>query len=144
MNERPTDAKGFRAINKKIVAEFRANAGVVGGLLAGKDVLLLTTTGVKSGEPRVTPLFYFMIDGKMIVVGSYRGSDSDPLWVRNLRAYPYVQIEVGATSYKAIARELPIAERDDLYPRVVEVAPDYGGYEAKTSRIIPLYELQRT
>lgn len=79
----------------------------------------------------------------MIVVGSYRGADTDPLWVRNLRADPHVHIEVGETNYNATARELPIGERDELYPRVVAAAPDYGDYETKTNRVIPLFELQR-
>ena len=143
MTEIPTDAESFKRVNKNVIAEFRANAGIVGGLLAGKDVLLLTTTGLRSGKPRVSPLFYFTINEKVVIVGSYRGADTDPLWVRNLRANPRAHIEVGTTDYDVIARELPAAERDEIYPRIVAIAPNYGEYEANTSRVIPLFELLR-
>jgi deazaflavin-dependent oxidoreductase (nitroreductase family) len=108
-----------------------------------KDLLLFTTTGLRSGKPRVSPLFYFTINEKVIIVGSYRGADTDPQWVRNLRADPRAHIEVRTTDYDVIARELPAAERDELYPRIVAIAPNYGEYEANTSRVIALFELLR-
>jgi len=137
------DAAYWAGINDSIVAEFRANAGKVGGDLEAFDVLLLTTTGAKSGQPRLTPLSYFTIDGKMIVVGSKAGADTHPDWVHNLRANPRAHIEVGTDAYDVTTRELPLAERDEAYPKVVALAAVFGEYEAMTSRVIPLFELQR-
>ena len=138
------DAAYWLGINDSVVAEFRANAGKVGGDLEAFDVLLLTTTGAKSGQPRLTPLAYFTIDGKMIIVGSKAGADTNPDWVHNLRANPRAHIEVGTDAYDVTTRELSPAERDEAYPKVVALAPAFGEYEAKTSRIIPLFELQRS
>jgi deazaflavin-dependent oxidoreductase (nitroreductase family) len=138
-----TDAIDFKAFNKGIVDEFRTNAGKVGGQFEGATLLLLTTTGAKSGQPRVSPLAYFDIDGKMLIVGSYAGLDVDPAWVHNLRANPRARVEVGAESYDVTADELPRAERDELYAKVAAAAPVFTEYQAKTSRVIPLFELTR-
>ena len=85
MTEVP-DADMMKAFNKAIVDEFRTNGGKVGGQFEGADLLLLTTTGAKSGEPRLSPLAYLTIDGKTIIIGSYAGADIHPAWVHNLRA----------------------------------------------------------
>src|SRR5258705_790958 len=143
MTEIP-DAETMKAFNKGIVEEFRANGGEVGGPFEGGTLLLLTTTGAKSGQPRLAPLAYLTIDGKMIIIGSKAGADTNPDWVLNLRANPQAHVEVGTTDYDVIARELPSAERDDIYPKVVAVAPGFGDYQAKTNRVIPLFELTRT
>jgi deazaflavin-dependent oxidoreductase (nitroreductase family) len=143
VTEPPTDAAGFIVFNKNVIEEFRANAGKVGGAVAGADVLLLTTTGRRSGQPRVSPLAYFTVDGSMIVVGSYGGADVDPAWVHNLWADPHAHIEVGTSGYDVIARELPRAERDVAFTQVVAASPQFGGYQAKTGRVIPLFELRR-
>jgi deazaflavin-dependent oxidoreductase (nitroreductase family) len=133
----------MKAFNKSIVDEFRTNGGKVSGQFAGADLLLLTTTGAKSGQPRLAPLAYFTIDGKLIIVGSKAGADTNPDWVHNLRANPRAHVEVGADAYDVNAHELDRAERDELYPKVVAVAPGFGDYQAKTSRVIPLFELQK-
>lgn len=138
-----TETPDLKAFNASIVDEFRTNDGKVGGPFEGATLLLLTTTGAKSGQPRISPLAYHTIDDKMIVVGSYAGADTDPAWVHNLRANPRAHIEVGTTDYDVVARELPSAERDEVYPKVVERAPAFGEYQAKTSRVIPLFELRR-
>ena len=78
----------MKAFNKSIVDEFRANGGKVGGQFEGANLLLLTTTGAKSGQPRLAPLAYFTIDGKTIIIGSKAGADTNPDWVHNLRANP--------------------------------------------------------
>jgi deazaflavin-dependent oxidoreductase (nitroreductase family) len=142
MTEIP-DAETMKAFNKGIVEEFRSNGGVVGGPFEGATLLLLTTTGARSGQPRLAPLAYLTIDDKMIIIGSKAGADTNPDWVHNLRANPRAHIEVGTEAYEVTARELPAAERDELYPKVVELAPGFGEYQAKTSRVIPLFELQR-
>jgi deazaflavin-dependent oxidoreductase (nitroreductase family) len=137
------DTEALNAFNKTIVEEFRSNGGVVGGPFEGATLLLLTTTGAKSGQPRLAPLAYLTIDGKMIIVGSKAGADTNPDWVHNLRANPRAHVEVGTEAYDVIARELPTDERDETYPKVVALAPGFGDYQSKTSRIIPLFELQR-
>ncbi|MCW2649284.1 MAG: hypothetical protein JWR32_260 [Mycobacterium sp.] len=133
----------MKAFNASIVDEFRANSGEVGGQFEGANLLLLTTTGAKSGAQRLAPLAYLRIDGKMLVIGSYAGADIDPAWVHNLRANPRAHVEVGTTDYHAIARELPPAERDEIFPKITAAAPGFADYQAKTSRIIPLFELQK-
>ena len=138
-----TDKSSLDAFNNAIIEEFRANDGVVGGPFEGATLLLLTTTGAKSGEPRLSPLAYLTIDGKMIIVGSKAGADTNPHWVHNLRANPRAHVEIGTDAYDVLARELPEDERDATYPKVVAVAPGFGDYQSKTDRVIPLFELQR-
>ena len=137
------DADAMQAFNKNLVEEFRANGGTVGGQFAGADLLLLTTTGAKSGQPRIAPLAYFTIDGKIIIIGSKAGADTNPDWVHNLRANTRARIEVGADAYDVISRELSRDERDAIFDKVVAAAPPFGEYQSKTSRIIPLFELTR-
>lgn len=139
-----TDRDVLDDVNRKVVEEFRANGGKVGGPFAGSDLVLLTTVGAKSGQPRISPLVYFDIDGRILIAGSYGGSPKAPAWVHNLRARPDVRVEIGEDSYDAQARELPRDERDALYPRVVQKAPQFGDYQAKTARVIPLFELVRS
>jgi deazaflavin-dependent oxidoreductase (nitroreductase family) len=141
MTEVP-DPELMKAFNASIVDEFRANGGKVGGQFEGADLLLLTSTGAKSGAPRLAPLAYLPIEGKTIIIGSYAGADIDPAWVHNLRADPRAHVEVGTTDYDVFARELPPAERDEMFPKITAVAPGFADYQAKTSRIIPLFELQ--
>ena len=143
MSEQIPDANTLKAFNAGIVDEFRANGGAVGGQHQGANLLLLTTTGAKSGKPRLTPLAYLRIDDKMLIVGAYAGANTDPAWVHNLRANPHVHVEVGTESFDVIARELPPAERDEVFPKITAAAPGVADYQAKTSRVIPLFELQQ-
>lgn len=129
--------------NRAVIDEFHANAGVVGGPFAGRTLLLLHSIGARSGHPRVTPLAYLTIDGRMFVVGSYAGAPRDPAWVHNLRADPHARIEVGSDAYDVSVRELPLPERAEMYPEVVAAADAFAAHQAKTSRIIPLFELTR-
>ncbi|OKH85960.1 hypothetical protein EB75_09225 [Mycobacterium sp. ST-F2] len=138
-----TDAASFHAFNAAIVDEFRANGGKVGGQFEGGNLLLLHTTGAKSGQPRMSPLAYLPVDGKIIIVGSKAGADTNPDWVHNLRANPHARIEIGEDQYDVAARELPADERDATYPLITAVAPQFADYQAKTSRVIPLFELVR-
>lgn len=137
------DAEYMKAFNQQIVDDFRANGGKVSGQFAGADLLLLTTTGAKSGEPRLAPLAYFTIDGKLIIIGSKAGADTNPDWVHNLRANPQAHVEVGTDAYDVNARELPQAERGEIFDRVVAAAPNFGKYQENTTRVIPLFELVR-
>jgi deazaflavin-dependent oxidoreductase (nitroreductase family) len=136
------DNESIKAFNQSITDEFRANDGRVGGQFAGANLLLLTTTGAKSGQPRVSPLAYFRIDGKLVIIGSFAGADVNPAWVHNLRANPSAHIEVGNEPSDVVARELPPAERDELFPKITAVASGFAEYQAKTARVIPIFELQ--
>jgi deazaflavin-dependent oxidoreductase (nitroreductase family) len=139
--EKP-DIASLKAFNDSIADEFRANGGKVGGQFQGADLLLLTTTGAKSGQSRVSPLAYFRIDGRLIIIGSFAGADVNPAWVHNLRANPSAHVEIGNESSDVTARELPSAERDELFARITAAAPGFGEYQAKTTRVIPVFELQ--
>jgi deazaflavin-dependent oxidoreductase (nitroreductase family) len=133
---------GERDFNQQTIDEFRANGGKVGGQFEGFPLLLLHSTGAKSGEARINPTAYFDIEGRLYIVGSAAGRDRDPAWAFNIRRNPRVSIEIGAEPPKAAtARELPRAERDELYPKVVERAPGFGEYEKRTDRVIPIFEL---
>lgn len=139
------DAETMKAFNENIVDQFRTNGGKVGAPFEGADMILLTTKGAKSGTPRLVPLVYLPIDGRILIVGSYAGAPVDPQWVRNIRGDSSVHVEVGTSdgvaSYDAVARELPGDERAVLWDKVVAVAPGFGDYQSKTDRVIPLFEI---
>jgi deazaflavin-dependent oxidoreductase (nitroreductase family) len=141
MSEGMPDTETIKAFNDAIADEFRANDGKVGGQFEGADLLLLTTTGAKSGEPRVSPLAYFRIDGKLLIIGSFAGSDVNPGWVHNLRADPAARVEIGNDSSDVTARELPPAERDERFSKIAAASPGFAEYQAKTTRVIPVFEL---
>lgn len=143
MTETP-DAETVNAFNNSIIDEFRANDGKVGGQFEGANLLLLHTTGAKSGQPRVSPLAYFDIDGRLVIIGSFAGAPRDPAWVHNLRANPQARVEIGTDAFDVVAHELPADERAALFDKVTDVAPGFAEYQAKTSRVIPLFELSRT
>ncbi len=137
------DTAALDDFNRNIVEEFRNNGGKVGGPFEGGTLLLLHTTGAKSGKSRLSPLAYLTIDDKMIIVGSYAGAPQHPAWVHNLRATPKAYIEVGTEAYDVDVRELSDDEREATYPKLIEVAPVFAEYQAKTTRAIPLFELTR-
>jgi len=138
----PTNA-AWRALVAKHVEEFRSSHGTVGGRLRGSRVLLLTTTGARTGRPRMVALIYFTVDGHMIVVGSKGGAAKDPGWVHNLRAHPRAHVEVDTADYDVAARELPASERHCAFREVVLQEPRFAEYQDKTERVIPLFELRR-
>jgi deazaflavin-dependent oxidoreductase (nitroreductase family) len=142
MTQEIPDTQTIKAFNETIADEFRANDGKVGGQFAGANLLLLTTTGAKSGQPRLSPLAYFRVYDKLLIIGSFAGADVNPAWVHNLRANPSARVEIGTESSDVIARELPPAERDELFPRITALAPGFAEYQAKTTRVIPIFELQ--
>src|SRR6516225_9024214 len=106
MTEVP-DPETLKTFNTNIAAEFRANGGKVSGPFAGTDLLLLTTTGAQSRQPRLSPLSYRTIDGKLLIVAGFGGADINPAWVHNLRANPRAHVELGTESFDVTARELP-------------------------------------
>lgn len=144
MTQQTPDSGFLNDFNEQIIAEFRANDGKVGGQFEGANLLLLHTTGAKSGQPRVSPLAYFRIDGKLIIIGSFAGAPVSPAWVHNLRANPQARVEIGTDTFDVAAHELPAGERAALFDKVTAVAPGFAEYQAKTTRVIPLFELNRT
>src|SRR3954467_13342291 len=118
MSRRPPDIETMKAFNAEVAEEFRANNGNVGGAFEGNELLLLTTTGAKSGRPRLSPLSCKRIDGKMFVIAGYGGADVNPAWVYNLRSHPKAHVESGEASFDVTARELPAAERNEIIPKL--------------------------
>jgi deazaflavin-dependent oxidoreductase (nitroreductase family) len=129
--------------NDSVIAEFRANQGRVGGNFAGAPVLLLHTTGARTGAERVNPMMYLDLDAHRYVFASKAGADTHPDWLHNLRAHPVVTIEAGTETYQATASEVTGAERDRLYAEQARRYPGFGEYQKRTERIIPVVELSR-
>lgn len=129
--------------NDQVIEEFRRDKGKLGGMFEGWKLILLTTTGAKSGKRRTNPLGYLEIDGKTVVVASNMGSRAHPAWYHNIRRDHRVTIETGVETYEAIAAVPPAAERDALFARVVAEEPGFAEYQAKTSRELPVVILHR-
>lgn len=130
--------------NTKIIAEFRANAGVVRGPFEGAPVLLLHTIGAKTGRGRVNPMMYLLQDDRIYVFASKAGADTNPDWFHNLVANAMVSVELGAETFEATAVPLTGADRDRIYAEQAKRNPGFAEYEAKTSRTIPVVELLRS
>jgi len=129
--------------NDQVIEEFRNNKGKIGGMFEGWKLILLTTTGAKSGERRTNPLGYLEIDGKTVVVASNMGAPRNPGWYHNIRHDHRVTIETGAESYEAIAAVPSAAERDALFAKVIAEDPGFAEYQAKTTRELPVVILHR-
>ena len=130
--------------NAKIIEEFRANDGVVGGMFEGLPMLLLHHTGAKSGKERVNPLAYQRDGGRYVVFASKGGAPTNPDWYHNVRAQPNVTIEVGTDTIEAVASEATGEERERLFRTQVENVPTFGEYEKQTDRVIPVIVLTPT
>ncbi|GAA4572151.1 nitroreductase/quinone reductase family protein [Planotetraspora kaengkrachanensis] len=129
--------------NRQIIEEFRANEGRVGGPFEGARLLLLTTTGARSGAPHTVPVGYLPDGGeRVLIIASAGGGPEHPDWFRNLVANPRVQVEDGAFTYEAEAAELEGDERDRAFARAAEADPGWADYQAKTSRLIPVVALR--
>lgn len=131
------------SFNANVIEQFRANGGKVAGPWGDGNLLLLHTTGAKSGRPRLNPAGYFRVGDKLLVAGTFAGADVDPAWVHNLRANPRARIEIGTDTYDVEARKLPAAERAAAWAAIVKTAPPFAQYETKTNRTIPVFELTR-
>lgn len=131
--------------NRAIIDEFRANQGKVGGPFAGASMLLLHTTGARSGQPRTTPLVYTTHEsGQLMIIASKAGADSNPDWYYNLLANPIVTVELGTEQFQARARAVTAEpERSQLYAQMVAIQPGFAAYEQKTTRTIPVVLLER-
>jgi deazaflavin-dependent oxidoreductase (nitroreductase family) len=129
--------------NRQIIEEFRANEGKVGGPFEGVPLLLLITTGAKSGKPRINPLAYHIDGERLVVLASKAGAPTNPDWYRNLVAHPDVSVEVGTERFEARATVVEGAQRDELYAKRVAVMPNFAEYQAMTTRTIPVVVLTR-
>lgn len=132
--------------NDSIIAEFRANDGKVGGPFAGAHLLLLGTTGAKTGEPRLSPMMYFTEPDGIYVIASKAGAPTHPDWYHNLLAHPAVTVEQatdqGIRSFEATAEPVPEPKRSELYARFAAANPGFAEYERKTDRVIPVVAIR--
>jgi deazaflavin-dependent oxidoreductase (nitroreductase family) len=128
--------------NQKIIEEFRANAGKVGGAFAGVPLLILTSTGAKSGQAREIPLLYRREGDDLVIFASKGGAPTSPDWLHNLRAHPEASVEVGTETERVVAREAEGAERDRIWEAHKQEYPVFAEYEAKTDRVIPVVILE--
>jgi deazaflavin-dependent oxidoreductase (nitroreductase family) len=130
--------------NQGVIAEFRANDGVVGGPFEGLPMMLLTNTGAKSGLERINPLCCTVDGGDVVIIASKGGAPSHPDWYRNIVANPSVTVEFGTEKYAATAQVVSDeAERQRLYDAQVALMPQFGEYAKNTTRVIPVVRLVR-
>jgi deazaflavin-dependent oxidoreductase (nitroreductase family) len=129
--------------NRSVIAEFRASQGRVGGRFEGRPMLLLTTTGARSGRPHTTPLMYLDDAGRLVVFASRGGAPTNPDWYHNLRANPTATVEVGAETFAVESGETEGDERERLFARQVRDSPVLADYQARTTRRIPVIALTR-
>jgi deazaflavin-dependent oxidoreductase (nitroreductase family) len=130
--------------NAKIIDEFRANEGKVGGMFEGSPMLILHTIGARTGNERVTPLVYQADGDRVVIFASKGGAPENPAWFHNLVAHPDVTVEIGTETVLVRARVAEGDERERLWARQKELMPGFGDYEAKTTRQIPAVVLDRT
>ena len=139
-----TNAAPGSDYNTKIIEEFRANQGAVGGPWTGTTLILIHHIGAKSGIEHVTPLGCFTLgEGRFVIVASSGGSPRHPAWYHNLKANPRITVEVGAETFTVLADELTGAARAEMWPRLVAEYPTLGEHQAKTTREFPVILLTR-
>ena len=129
--------------NRTIIEEFRSNGGRIGGNFEGRPVLLLSTTGARTGLPRLNPVMYLADGDRWLVFATKGGNPKHPDWYHNLVANPAVTIEVGTETIEARAEVIAGEERDRLYAMQAERYPQFGEYERRTSRTIPVIAISR-
>ena len=129
--------------NRQLIEEFRADRDKGGGAMKGRPLLLLTTTGAKSGQLRTKPMMFIPDGDRLLVIASNAGAPTHPDWYRNLVAHPEVTVEVGNETFKANAIVTEGLERQRLWSRVVELYPFFADHQAKTTRPIPVIVLRR-
>ena len=130
-------------MNKQIIEEFRANNGKVGGYFANNTLLLLHTTGAKSGKEHVNPLVTFEDGGRLVVVASKGGAPTHPDWYYNLVADPVVTVEYGTETFQARATVASEPERTELYEKMENTFATFSAYKEKAGRVIPVVSLTR-
>jgi deazaflavin-dependent oxidoreductase (nitroreductase family) len=129
--------------NVKVIEEFRANDGKVGGNFEGAPLLLLHSRGAKSGQERVNPMMYQAVGDGFAVFASKSGADTNPDWYHNLRAHPEASVEVGRDTIEVTARVLDDEEREPVWQEQKSRYPGFADYEKQTTRVIPVVMLER-
>ncbi|HEY3723894.1 MAG TPA: nitroreductase family deazaflavin-dependent oxidoreductase [Acidimicrobiia bacterium] len=129
--------------NRGIIEEFRANDGKTSGPFAGAPLMLMTTTGAKSGKERVIPIVYTRDGDRLVVAASKGGAPTNPDWFHNVVAHPEVTVELPGETFRAKASVVDRAERDRLYAAHADLMPGFADYEKKTDRVIPIVVLER-
>jgi deazaflavin-dependent oxidoreductase (nitroreductase family) len=124
--------------NTAIIKEFRENEGKVGGPFEGANLLILHTTGAKSGQERVNPMMYFREGERYVVIASKAGAPSNPDWYHNLVAHPDVSVEAGTDQFEAVASVADEPERTELYSKMEAISSGFTEYKNKTERVIPV------
>ena len=128
--------------NLAIIQEFRANAGKVGGPFAGKSLLILHTTGAKSGQSHVNPVVCIRDGDQLVIIASKGGAPTNPDWYYNILANPLVSVETGTDQFQARATIAIEPERTRLYNKMAEMMPGFAEYQRKTTRVIPVVILR--
>lgn len=130
--------------NRGVIEEFRANDGTTTGPFAGAPLMLMTTTGAKSGKERIIPIVYTRDGDRLVIAASKAGAPTNPDWYFNVVANPGVTIELPGEKFRARAAVVDRAERDRLYAAHAAAMPGFAEYETKTDRVIPIVVLERT
>lgn len=130
-------------MNKQVIEEFRVNQGKVGGFFQDMNLLLIHTTGAKTGKHRINPTAYFKEGDQLVIAASKAGADNHPDWYYNITAHPEVVVEVGSEKFNAQADITSEPERSRLYDKLKGIYPGFGDYEKKTDRIIPVITLTK-
>jgi deazaflavin-dependent oxidoreductase (nitroreductase family) len=144
MSTAPTPDTDWVSWNEPVIEQFRANGGTIqSGRYAGRQLLLLTTIGARSAQPRTAPLSYTRDGDRYVVIASKAGSDAHPDWYHNLVRNPLVTLETGDGAFQARARVAEGDERERLYNAQAEVMPQFAEYQRRTSRQIPVVVFER-
>jgi deazaflavin-dependent oxidoreductase (nitroreductase family) len=138
-----SDIEDRKAFNRNLIEEFRANDGKVAGAFADAPLLLITTTGAKTGQQRTSPVVYTTDGDRLVIIASYAGRPTNPAWFTNLVANPEVTVEIPGETFAARAVVASGEYRDRLYAAQAKLMPAFDEYQAKTTRQIPVVTLER-
>jgi deazaflavin-dependent oxidoreductase (nitroreductase family) len=138
-----SEAIDFDAMNRQVISEFRETGGKAGGIFEGKPLVLVHDIGAKSGVERIAPLVPYLDGDRIFIFASKGGTDTNPDWYHNLVANPQTVVELGSDTFDVTVRVLKGGERDDIYAKQCAVEPQFAEYQRKTTRQIPVIELQR-
>jgi deazaflavin-dependent oxidoreductase (nitroreductase family) len=134
----------FDEMNSRVIGEFRESGGKPGGMFDGKPIVLVHHVGAKSGAQRIAPLVAYLDGSRIFVFASKGGADTNPDWYHNLVANPDTVVEFGSETFDVTARVVNGNERDEIYSKQSAVEPQFAEYQRKTTRLIPVLELQRS
>ena len=129
--------------NRKVIEDFHANGGDMGAMMGGAPLLLLHSTGAKSGQPRTSPLVYYNENGRIFIFATKAGAPTNPDWYHNLLAHSDVTVEMGTEKFAATSVVLGEEERARMYAKQATASPRFAEYEKTTTRKIPVVELVR-